>query len=1330
MNQGRRHPIWSWVIHTPWVLTVLGILAVVIFFASGSGNPLLERLLVSRLDRATGGRAELRSISIRWLALRLTIHGLVIHGNEPAGVEPLFTASEVQAALRIDSFWGRRISLDELLVRQPHVHVLVAKNGSSNVPTPKPPHSGKRQWDETLFKLRIHRLLLEDGWILYNDVKQPLTVHGGDLNFSLDAGGSAEHPLYLGNLEWHTVEFDSKRYMPLPVGVTAKFTLWRGGFALEQGVLNAGHSRFDAQAEMTDFTAPKWDYRYRGWVELVDFRDTLRSPKIPTGRVDLHGEGRFADGQVKGSGTYSSEDIALSYEIFHAKGLTSRGSYRLDNAGLEIPDFFAGEFRGTVSGRVKMLWEGWKFRAETRVAGMQLAPILPSIEHRNFPVNELHWDARISADSVETWTGPFRNFEISAKSVWDYPDSPAANHQPVRGSWQLHYRYDPNTLFISAGQFETPSSRATVDGILAPRNSLLNVKFETQSLATYKDFINAIREVALRSPEDAKPISGSVKWDGKITGRSSGATFQGHVRAENARYDGVFADSLEGDLTYSPTELALANGAVRHGPMRAVIEAHLSLTKWNFRAPNEWTADASFEKVSAENLEKVLEMSYPVAGSLTGQFHGRGTRAEPNVTGLFDLADGSVYGLSFNRLRGQLNIASDEARIANAELRVFPPGKERGRGTGIITGSAGYRFGARTFSADLVGAGLPLANFEALQSRRLPVGGQLSFRMKAGGPLTAPNGEGTLRVVDLTVGQSVIGSFEGHLNADGVAAHLDLSSAMSSGEISGGSTLAFSEPYNLSGKITIKNINLDPFLLTALHLESFSGHANADGDITVKGALRHSESIVADANFSRMAMDFAGVHLENTGVVHFRTSRDALEVEPVTFQGKDTNLQIAGSVQFAGRRTLGLRLNGGLDLRLLSGYVAALDTRGTAQVNASFEGTLDRPRITGRVHIENASARAADFPTGLSAVQGDLIFDATRLHFENLSAESGGGTLHLTGSVNYAETLRYDINLRSDRVRIRYPVGMSWLAGGTLRLTGTLTSAVLSGRVTVERVTLTQGLQVAGMLVSAKEGINGPSTSSSYLRNLQFDVEGVSAPDARMEWPGAELQAEASLRVRGTWEHPILLGHVRILAGNLNFAGNRYRVTRGDLNFANPFRLDPVLNVEATTTIQQYEITLNFNGPASKLTLAYRSDPPLPTDDIVTLLALGQTTSEATLRGGASPSGTSNASAILSEAISSQLGGRVERLFGITRFRMDPGLAEVGSTGSEQNAAARVTVEQQIARNLTITYVSNVGSTQQQVIQVEYNVDRNVSVVGLRDQNGTFGIDIKFKKRF
>src|SRR5262252_4056872 len=1332
MNGRRRHPIWTWVIHTPWVLAVLAILGVMIFFASGAGNPLIERLLIARLEHATGGKVEFRSMSIRWLSMRVILNHLVIHGTEPVGTEPLFSADEVQAALRIDSFWGRRVSLNELLVQQPNVHIMVGKNGATNIPSLPRPASARRPWNDTLFQLRIHRLSLTNGWVLFNDMKSPITVHGGDLRFSLDSAGKQDHPLYLGNLEWKTVEFNSKRYLPLPVGLTAKFTLWNDGFALEQGVINAGHSRIDAQAEMDSFTNPKWNYRYRGWVELVDFRDTLRDPYVPTGRVDLHGEGQLADGKFKGSGTYASEDIALPYEIFHAKGLASRGTYHMDNAGLEIPDFYAGAFGGSVTGRVNLLWDGLQFRAQTHVEGMKLAPILPCIEHPNFPVDELHWDSRISADSVETWTGPFRHFEIFAKTSWDYPDQLAEHHQPVRGSWQLHYRFDPRTLSIApGGEFETPSSHGTIDGLLSRHNSALNVKFEAQNLEQYKDFIDGVRE-ASRS-EAAQPISGSVKWDGKMTGPSSGATFQGHARGEKARYDGVFLDSFEGDLTYSPSQFILANGTARRGQMKAVIEANLALTRWDLRPKNDWTADVSFEKVPTENLEQFLGMSYPVKGLMTGQFHGRGTRAEPTVTGLFDLADATVDSLSFNRLRGQLILSKEEAHIANAELRFFPPGKESGRGAGIITGSASYRFNAQTFSAELVGAGLPLENFEKLQTRRLPVGGQLSFRMKAQGSSLAPTGEGTFRVVDLRVGQSVIGSFEGNLKSDGRAAHLELSSAMTTGEISGGYTLALAEPYNLNGKVSIKNIDLDPFLLTALHLKEFSGHANADGDISVNGALRHPESIVVDANFSRMAMDYANVQLQNTGVVHFRSSRDSLEIEPVTFQGKDTNLQVAGTVQFAGRRTLGLRLNGGLDLRLLSGYMPELDARGMARVNASFEGTLDRPRITGRVHIENGSARAADFPAGLSAMQGDLVFDATRLYFENVSAESGGGTLHFAGSVNYAETpLRYDINVRSDRVRIRYPEGMSWLAGGTLRLTGSPSSAALSGRVMIERVTLAQGLQVAGMLVSAKEGITGPSTASPYLRNLQFDVEALSAPDARMEWPGATLQADASLRVRGTWEHPILLGHIHILSGNLNFAGNRYRVSRGDLNFANPFRLDPVLNVEATTTIQQYEITLNFNGPASKLTLAYRSDPPLPTDDIITLLALGQTTAEsaANRSGGTSPGGAASASAILSEAVSSQLGGRLERLFGITRFRVDPGLTELGSTGSGQNAGARVTVEQQIARNLTITYVSNVSSTQQQVIQVEYNVDRNVSIVGLRDQNGTFGIDIKIKKRF
>jgi translocation and assembly module TamB len=870
---------------------------------------------------------------------------------------------------------------------------------------------------------------------------------------------------------------------------------------------------------------------------------------------------------------------------------------------------------------------------------------------------------------------------------------------------------------------------------LAPRDTALDLHFDTSSLESYRDFINAIREAKPHSEDEIKILSGKARWDGTINGSSSRSIFIGQLQAEGIHYEGYRFDAVDGYLTYSPDELHLERSHVQIAGLKADLDLNLELTDWSFISQDAWSADMNLDSAPLDAIQKFLGHSYPVRGRLAGQFHGRGTRSEPTATGLFDLADGDVYGVSFNRLRGQLNLTPQDAGISNAELRVFAPGKENGRGAGIITGSAGYHFADGSVSADLVGASLPLQDFPKLQSANFPVGGQVSFRLKASGMATAPRGEGTFRVVDLEIGHSVIGSFDGKLSSDGQTARLDLSSAMTTGEISGGYTLTLHDPFALEGKIRIKNIDLNPLLMAAMHVKDFNGDVKADGEIALKGTLKNLDAMQVDADFSRLALNYAKVQLENYGPVRFRTSRNELQVEPATFRGTDTDFKIGGGIHFSNGRAINLQIDGALDLRLLASLVPALNAGGRAQMNATIGGTLDMPSIKGKIHVEDASARVADFPTGLSRVKGDFVFDATRLFFDNLTAEAGGGTLRLTGSLNYAERpLRYDITARTDGVRIRYPEGMSWLANGTLRLTGTTDSGSLSGRVVVERVMLTQGLETAGVLVSTKEGISGPTGGSSFLRNLQFDIEAVSAPDARMQWPGAQLEAEANLRVRGTWEHPILLGHIHVLSGDLLFHGNRYNVARGDVNFANPFRLDPTINVEATTTIQQYEITLNFTGPVSKLTLAYRSDPPLPGNDIVTLLALGQTSSEGSVRsGGTSQTGNSSstgASAILSEAVSSQVGGRLEKLFGITNFRVDPGLTTIGSTGSEQNAAARVTVQQQVTRNLSVTYVSNVGSTQQQVIQVEFNVTRNISIVALRDYNGTFGIDVIVKKRF
>jgi len=93
---------------------------------------------------------------------------------------------------------------------------------------------------------------------------------------------------------------------------------------------------------------------------------------------------------------------------------------------------------------------------------------------------------------------------------------------------------------------------------------------------------------------------------------------------------------------------------------------------------------------------------------------------------------------------------------------------------------------------------------------------------------------------------------------------------------------------------------------------------------------------------------------------------------------------------------------------------------------------------------------------------------ATRAFFQGVTAEVGGERFNLSGSVSYTDLpLRYDVSVRTDRVRIRYPEGMSWLVGGNLRLTGTPDyPGLLSGKVVVERVNLNAGVESAAVLFS------------------------------------------------------------------------------------------------------------------------------------------------------------------------------------------------------------------------------------------------------------------------
>ena len=388
-------------------------------------------------------------------------------------------------------------------------------------------------------------------------------------------------------------------------------------------------------------------------------------------------------------------------------------------------------------------------------------------------------------------------------------------------------------------------------------------------------------------------------------------------------------------------------------------------------------------------------------------------------------------------------------------------------------------------------------------------------------------------------------------------------------------------------------------------------------------------------------------------------------------------------------------------------------------------GTIDEPNLTGQVHFVDAGVSLGDLPNGLSKINGTLVFDQNRLTVQELSAVTGGGKLQLGGSITYQNGLYGDLTATAKDIRIRYPQGVSSMADGKLRLQGTETNLVLSGTILVTRFSISPNLDLAA-LKSSSNTVTPLPDQNSASNHVRLDLHITSAPELNFQNSFAKLAGDVDLRVRGTVASPSLLGHISITDGSANFAGTNYQLQRGEIYFSNPIEIDPIIDLDANARVEDYDIDIGVHGPLSKLNLTYRSEPPLPEADIFALLALGRTQEEQQIYSQEQQAAgvNSTADALLGGALNATVSNRVSKLFGVGSVKIDPNF--VGNLG---NSSARITVEEKVGKNATVTYATNVNSTAQQLIAGQLFLTQNISIVAQRDDSGVFSLILKIHQR-
>ena len=72
-------------------------------------------------------------------------------------------------------------------------------------------------------------------------------------------------------------------------------------------------------------------------------------------------------------------------------------------------------------------------------------------------------------------------------------------------------------------------------------------------------------------------------------------------------------------------------------------------------------------------------------------------------------------------------------------------------------------------------------------------------------------------------------------------------------------------------------------------------------------------------------------------------------------------------------------------------------------------------------------------------------------------------------------------------------------------------------------------------------------------------------------------------------------------------------------------------------------------------------------------------------------------SAVLSQAVANPVVNRLQRVFGVTEFKIDPAI-----TGSSQLPTGQLTLQQRVSTNLTFTYVSALDNPNSTLIRIEW----------------------------
>jgi outer membrane protein assembly complex protein YaeT len=519
-------------------------------------------------------------------------------------------------------------------------------------------------------------------------------------------------------------------------------------------------------------------------------------------------------------------------------------------------------------------------------------------------------------------------------------------------------------------------------------------------------------------------------------------------------------------------------------------------------------------------------------------------------------------------------------------------------------------------------------------------------------------------------------------------------------------------------KVTLRD--LDPGFVPGVP-RGIGGNIN----LKVEGQASRFElsAITAQADFETLQLNIAEFNLEQRKPGRISLRDGFVIVDSLDIAGSGIDLALSGSARLNEMQDLDIEVAGKGDVGLFTSLFEEFRASGPSEFLVSVTGTIPNPQLTGSLTLRDGKIVTQTLPVNGEDIELSMRFTPGLIEMVEGAGALNGGRFSAMGSVAYdkGSIKNVHLSLDADHLDINFPKGLRTLSDSRIQIRQQDEQILVEGNITITDGSYREDLDLAGFFRSG--GMQFVEDRNPFLSRVRFNVKVETVNPIVMDNRQARLMADSELTLVGTFYRPSLTGRLTLEeGGEVMLAEHRYILDTGIIDFVNESRIEPSLNLLARTQAAGYDINLRIQGSPGRMETGFTSDPPLPEPDIISLLLTGRTLEEA--RGSSLNIARQHAISYLTGQLGGRLSRSAEKTLGLSRVRIEPNLVS-----GDSDPGARLTVGQDLRRDLRLVYSMNLVDSSDQILIGEYDMARRFTVRGTNQFDNSKRIDFQHDLR-